>query len=264
MTNEDIKRLVESKYNINIESIEKSDESTDGNVYILLELNTNTKYVVKIYTDRTHADSMAKLHINLKEYGLKAPQIIKNIRDEVVTIYEDKYIICYSFVNGKQLNQVELTNEIIITIAEYLRKLHRISDNRFNLKNIPFDISSDRFSILHFDATKHNIFIDEENQEICFIDFDDAKFGQSVCDVAIAITNLFISRASGVNKEGIDLFINLYYKDDELLKQKELPIIKKAALLWLNSIIDNPNFDASTKSGLENKIEIWGRTQFFS
>ena len=32
--------------------------------------------------------------------------------------------------------------------------------------------------------------------KISFIDFDDAKYGPSVCDVAIAISNLFFSKKS--------------------------------------------------------------------
>ena len=48
-------------------------------------------------------------------------------------------------------------------------------------------------SILHFDVTKNNIFYNDG--KIYFIDFDDAKYEPVICDVAIAITNLFISKA---------------------------------------------------------------------
>mgnify|MGYP003308183202 CR=1 FL=1 len=48
-----------------------------------------------------------------------------------------------------------------------------------------------RKSILHFDLTKGNVFY---NNKIEFIDFDDAKYGNSIYDVTILIGFLFISK----------------------------------------------------------------------
>ena len=53
------------------------------------------------------------------------------------------------------------------------------------------------------------------------------------------------------------LFIDSYYRDDKLLKEAELPIIKDAATKWLKSIMNNQNFDTSTKLGLDNKLNCW-------
>ena len=258
MNDESIKSLIKNDYNFDVQYVEKSNESTDGNVYIIQTSNEDSKFVIKIYDDIEHANSMIKLHTYLNENGLVVPNIIKNKDCLLYSIYNDeictKYIVCYSFVRGKKLKEVDFTTKRIKAVAEYLRKLHGIKENKFNLKSVPFNIKSDRKSLLHFDITKHNIFVDEDDK-ICFIDFDDAKWGASVCDVAIAITNLFISRANGLDKDGVDTFIDSYYKEDTSLKEKELPMIKEAALMWLNSIIDNPNFDTSTRAGLQNKIE---------
>ena len=251
--------LLNAEYNMDVISIEKNEESTDGNVYIILDSN-QTRYAIKVYDNIKHANAMTNIHTYVNEIGLNAPKIITNNLGEKITKHKDRYIVCYSFVEGVKLKDINLSDEIISNIANYLRALHSINSNRFNVEAIPYSIDANRQSILHFDITKHNIFINQEdNNTICFIDFDDAKFGPSVCDVAIAITNLFISKAKGADKVGMELFIRKYYGDDRKLKEKELPLIKDAAIKWLESIIDNPNFDSSTREGLENKIRIWNK-----
>ena len=251
----EITAIVKSKYCIDVDSVEKSEESTDGNVYIISD-KTAKKFVIKIYDNEKHAECMTKLYTYLEKRKINAPYIINNSDGYSITKYEDKYIVCYSFVKGEKLKYVDFSKERIENVAKYLRKLHKIKVNTFQLSEVPFKINSNRQSVLHFDITKHNIFANDD--KICFIDFDDAKFGPSVCDVAIAITNLFISKATGIDEVGMELFINEYYGGDEELKEKELPIIKKAALEWLQSIIDNPNFDTSTRAGLQNKMSILG------
>ena len=261
MNDKELENIIKSKYCINASRIEKSDESTDGNVYIIKDENNN-KYVIKVYIDLNHASSMVSLHTYVNGINLIAPSIISNNENSQITEYEGKYIVCYTFVDGVKLKEINLQSEIMIKIAEYLRKLHAIKDNRFNLKYVSFDVASDRKSVLHFDITKNNIFVDDEN--ICFIDFDDAKFGPSVCDVAIALTNLFISKANGIDIHGMKNFIDAYYQDDMILKEKEIPLIKDAAIKWLQSIIDNPNFDTSTRAGLENKLKCWNEINMYN
>lgn len=261
MEKQEIENILNLKYNMHVSYIEKSEESTDGNVYIIFNTD-KTKYVIKVYDNLKHAESMVSLHTYLNEIGLKAPEIIENNLGEKIVIHEDKYIVCYSFVEGVKLKRADFTDKRIENVALYLRKLHSINNNILNLKSVPYKVNLDRQSILHFDITKNNIFVNQdgnENDEICFIDFDDAKFGSSVCDVAIATTNLFMSKADGLNKEGMMNFIDSYYQEDNMLKKKELPYIKDAAIKWLKSIIDNPNFDTSTRVGLENKLSIWNQ-----
>ena len=258
MNDESIKSLIKNEYNFDVQYIEKSNESTDGNVYIIQTSNEDSKFVIKIYDDIEHAKSMIKLHTYLNENGLIVPDVIENKEGLLYSTFNYgyciKYIVCYSFIKGIKLKEIDFNIDKINAVAEYLRKLHRIKVNKFNLKSVPFNIKSDRLSVIHFDITKNNIFIGEDDR-ICFIDFDDAKWGASVCDVAIAVANLFISKANGLDINGAKAFIDSYYKDNSLLKEKELPMIKETAIKWLNSIINNQNFDTSTRAGLQNKIE---------
>ena len=109
----------------------------------------------------------------------------------------------------------------------------------------PFENYIGRKSILHFDLTRQNIFINDKEKKVGFIDFDDAKFGEAVCDVAILIANLFFSKTKGVNLDGINKFIDAYYLKDFKLKKEETPFIKKYAIMWIDYTLKNNDFNTS-------------------
>lgn len=244
-------------YKIDTADIEKNEESTDGNVYIIRDKN-NKKYALKIYESEDHAISMVKLHTYLKNNSINVPDIIKAAGKSYV-VDNGKYFVLYSFINGNKIKNIQLDDNIIIDIAVQLRNIHSLKNEDIKLKKIPFNVDLDRQSILHFDITKNNIFLLDE--KIYFIDFDDAKYGPAICDIAIAITNLFISKANGADINGMKLFIDSYYKNDENIKQKEVPLIGKIACEWIKSVINKQNIDTSIKAGLENKLywmnKIW-------
>ncbi|MBP3708375.1 MAG: phosphotransferase [Clostridia bacterium] len=251
--NFDLKHTIEEKYGLAIRSIIKSDESTAGNVYIIETMSN--RYVSKIYHDKKHVISMIKLHTMLAQKNIRAPKVVKTIKNEQYVHVKNRYIVVYTYVNGEKLGNLNLTNNVIEDIAIYLKELHQIVDNTCDLEMVSFDINLQnpfmRKSILHFDVTKNNIF--ESQSQIVFIDFDDSKYGLSVCDVAIAITNLFITKRSGFDIKGINIFLDKYYENMDELRKIEVPQIKDIAISWIDSILDGNNFDVSIIDGLNNK-----------
>lgn len=243
--------LLNSNYDINISEIIKNEESTDGNVYLL---KGNNKYIMKIYDDLKHTKLMINIHNKLN--NLYIPRIIYTKDNNSYLEYNNKYIVIYSFLEGIQICEMDFTN-LIPAIAKEVRKMHDlINNNELGMIELPFTISNNlnRYSILHFDLTKHNIFYNED--KIGFIDFDDVKYGPSICEISIIISLLFLSKKRGVNKEGIDLFIDAYYGSDIELKNMELPYLKEYALKWVDYILDNNNFDTSLKESFEIKKKL--------
>ena len=255
----ELKEFIEKKYNIEVNKIEKSKESTDGNVYIIF---SKDKYVLKIYDDIEHTKSITNLHSLLVKEGIIVPEIIKNNENEMYTENSKKYYVLYSFMKGTQLYEYQengkLDKKLISKIAVSLRKIHDITKNmsELNLKENPIKVENDieRKSLLHFDITNHNIFI--EKDEIGFIDFDDAKYGESVCDVAIAVGNLFFSKKRGMDLDGAKLFISEYYGKDKKLKEKEEKYIKQYAVKWIENTLNNNEFDTSTTDSFEVKKKL--------
>ncbi len=245
----EIERILKEKYNIIAKNIEKSAESTDGNVYIV-DCN-DTKYVIKIYKEISHTKSMVDLYRTLELFKINTPNVIySKDKKEFEKILDTNYLVVYSYINGQQLEYDRLNRKIIMAIARELRKLHNITEkNEFNLHKVQFLDEKGRQSILHFDLTKNNIFI--SNNKIYFIDFDDAKYGSAVCDIAILISNLFFSKTHGTDLEGVKIFIDEYYCNEHELKKKETPLIKEYALQWIDYILKGNNFDTSTTESLE-------------
>lgn len=253
----ELENIIKKYYNFQINHIEKNIDSTDGNVYIID--SKDKKYVVKIYDDINHVKSIIKLHNNLLSKGLIVPNIIKtNFKtDENYIKFDNKFIVVYSFLEGKQINQIIINNviddKLIVSIAKEIRKLHDATqNNNFELEEISFANNLQRKSVLHFDLTKDNIFIN--NEEVGFIDFDDAKYGDSICDVAIAISLLFISKKRGIDYSGIKLFIKSYYGDDIDLMKEEVHLIQDYATKWLNYLLNENCFDTSTNESFEYKL----------
>lgn len=257
----EIKIRLEEDYLLKINNIEKISESTDNNVCIVY--TNNKKYVIKIYTDIIHTKNMVDLHRLLIKNGLNIPKIINTKRNNYfIKLSNNTFLVVYSFLDGTQLGWAspycKLNNSIISQIAVVLKKLHSININKNDLElpTVPYiDKNSDlQNSILHFDLTKNNIFVNEDG--IGIIDFDDAKYGPSICDVAILLATLFFSKKHGVNIKGAQYFIDEYYKDIPERKIKELPLIKKYALDWIDYILGGNEFDTSTNESFIVKKEL--------
>ena len=257
MNDNNLEKILKESYEIQINNIKKNFDSTDGNVY-LIKSNNNT-YIFKMYNSLEHTQSMIKLHNFLNENNLYVPRIIQTKNKEYYKKYNDKYIVMYSFLEGSQLKDIIQTvdNKTILKLAKEIRRLHDLTENiTFNLKHIDFNLETEfkRKSILHLDLTKDNIFINKD--EIGFIDFDDAKFGPSVYDVAITISLLFLSKSRGAELDKIKTFIDSYYESETQNKEIELPYIKSIALKWIDYLLTKNSFDTSTKESFEVKKKL--------
>lgn len=248
-----LEKIIKDNYNLDIINITKNEDSSDGNVYNIK--TNNNKYIAKIYSDKEKAETMVNLHNSLKE--LYIPKIIMTKNKKYLLEIENKYIIIYSFLEGKQIstyikeNNDKYNEELIILIAKELKKFHDLTLNKkYNLKTIEFANNLERQSVLHFDLTKENIFIKDD--KIGFIDFDDAKYGDSVCDIGILLSFLFVSKKRGVDKDSIKIFLDNYYENEEL-KNKELKYISKYISNWVDYIEDGHEFDSSLKDSFEFK-----------
>ena len=257
MNDNNLGEILKESYKIQINKLTKNSDSTDGNVYLIE--SENSKYIFKIYNNSEHTQSMIKLHNFLNENNFYVPKIIPTKNKEYYKKYNDKYIVMYSFLKGSQLKDIIQTvdNKTISKLAKEIRRIHDLTnDLSLNLNAIHFNIGKEfkRKSVLHFDLTKDNIFINKD--KIAFIDFDDAKFGPSVYDVAITISLLFLSKSRGAELDKIKTFIDSYYESDTQNKEIELPYIKSIALKWIDYLLTKNSFDTSTKESFEVKKKL--------
>ena len=257
-----IRKNLEQNYNIKLTKIEKSEESTDGNVFIIYV--KNKRYIAKVYDNIIHTKQMLDLHLLLTEKSINAPRIIKDMQGNYYEKIEDNiYLMIYSFIKGKKLesfykNKKTLDEELVKLIAKTLREFHdstnldEVKNKEIDFPKVPFEVSKStkRKSILHFDLTKGNIIINKN--KVNFIDFDDCKYGEAVCDVAIILSFLFLSKTNGIDLNNIKLFLKEYYNDDEMQK-RETPLIKEYGLKWINYLLNMNKFDTSLKESFTEK-----------
>lgn len=214
------------------------------------------KFVVKIYDDLNHVKSMIKIHNLLDANKISAPKVIINkFGNGYSELLDNKYIVVYTFIKGNPIewdkNTRRLNEDIIKSIANILKKIHNVTRNiELPLQRVKFDQSNENCSLLHFDLTKNNIFINNK-KEITIIDFDDAKYGNSICDIAIFIANLFFSKTRGVDLVGMNVFLNEYYNNDEKIISSKITEIKKYAINWIDYILNGNEFDTSTTESFE-------------
>ena len=252
----DLKEILTNNYDISILNIEKNNKSTAGNVYMIY--TKKEEYVVKIYSDFSLVESMVYIHNTLSENDFYVPSIIKSKNNNYYIKDNDKYIIIYSFLTGISLGEKyeKIPNDVIEKLALEVRRMHTLlKDKKDFLKPLSFYSNKkvDRYSALHFDLTRYNIFC--FNDKIGFIDFDDAKYGLCFCDVAILICLLFLSRKRGVDLDSINLFLDTYYTDKTLMK-REIKYIKEFSLKWVDYIISVNNFDSSIELSFIKKREL--------
>lgn len=250
-----LEEAIKCNYNLNIISFKKNLDSSDGNVYNII--TSSKKYIAKIYDDINKAHNMINLHNFLKQINI--PKILKSNTGEYLIKYDDKYIVIYTFLEGISVNEYlsenKYSKEIVSSIARKVRKLHDLTaDKTFDLNLVDFANNLSRKSVLHFDLTKDNILIN--NDKIGFIDFDDAKYGDSVCDIAILLSFLFVSKKRGVDNKNINIFLDSYYKEDsEELRRIEQKYIKQYIEKWIEYICYGHVFDSSLKDSFEFKKE---------
>lgn len=118
-----MKDQINNKYNLEIEEIIKNEDSTDGNVYILI--NNSNKYIAKLYDSKNHTISMVNIHEYLKNGGMNVPKIILNKENQGYSLLGDgKYCVIYSFLNGEEIGNLfkNINKDISIKIAKEIKK----------------------------------------------------------------------------------------------------------------------------------------------
>lgn len=160
---------------------------------------------------------------------------------------EGYYISLFKNVNGRRLDRIELTPELVILMAQQLSHLHELTLNQDNLvsNNIfsllesfnfdyePFNQERDKLlkklkklklpiGVIHYDYEPDNLFFDEEMSQLNLIDFESAMKSFYMHD----IFNMFEEwlRVYELTKEQFNIyksiFLEVYYHDCPKFKYK--------------------------------------------
>ena len=123
--------FIEEKYRIKILEIKNIDNGIlNSNFYIETK---NKKYILRIYEANRRIDEEEQELILLEKIAgfIPVSKAIKNIDNEYISIFKNKKIALFEYINGNVITKID--THIIREIAMNLGKLHSFSKD-FSLK----------------------------------------------------------------------------------------------------------------------------------
>jgi len=263
--------FIEEKYRIKILEIKNIDNGIlNSNFYIETK---NKKYILRIYEANRRIDEEEQELILLEKIAgfIPVSKAIKNIDNEYISIFKNKKIALFEYINGNVITKID--THIIREIAMNLGKLHSFSKDfslkkydrktridfdfyynaikkseidfkyRNELLNLAAEISKYDFSILpsgiiHGDIFPDNVLLDEYNNIKVIFDFNESYCGPFIFDIAIII-NFWIKINDFdffYKSNFIRDFLN-YYSKYRKIEKEELKLLdmacKKIALTFI-------------------------------
>ena len=263
--------FIEEKYRIKILEIKNIDTGIlNSNFYIETK---NKKYILRIYEATRRIDEEEQELILLEKIAgfIPVSKAIKNIDNEYISIFKNKKIALFEYINGNAITKID--THIIREIAMNLGKLHSFSKDfslkkydrktridfdfyynaikkseidfkyRNELLNLADEISKYDFSILpsgiiHGDIFPDNVLLDEYNNIKVIFDFNESYCGPFIFDIAIVI-NFWIKINDFdffYESNFIRDFLN-YYSKYRKIEKEELKLLdmacKKIALTFI-------------------------------
>ncbi|MBI4980312.1 phosphotransferase [Candidatus Woesearchaeota archaeon] len=233
------------------------------NVNIFIDAD-HKKYVLRIYQNRSENDIKAEVETisYLYKIGIPTPTIYQNNRGSYYGKTRGKYAALFSFTAGehppKGLINGNLAREIGVKLAnmqvalmkfktihersfpyaddftEFKQKYSLIDDYILDKKKVIVSelediiISALRKAIIHGDITRENLLVTKQRLT-SFLDFDDCHKDYIVWDTSIAITQLFITKTSGIDWNGLRKFLEGYTEImhlNEPEKEAVIPFLK--------------------------------------
>lgn len=188
---------------------------------------------------------------------LKVPEesTILKIIDSMVNMHSHFWNQTFKYPDLKKPNDLEfqpfISNFMKERIDHFLKKwskLMEVSDEIFRekcdqIENIQNSLSSSDCTLVHGDIKFGNIFIQKENKQLCFLDWQHCVSGKGTMDlIFFLIESLNISEIESHSKK----FFNYYYRNiNEKLSKDGITYFQKQFLLDLeNSLWYVPFFTA--------------------
>ncbi len=251
------------------------------------------KYVAKLYDDVPSAKIIAQFQDRLSISHLPVPYILRTSSGELTTQIDDGVMVISTFSYGEPIGWskefASLPSHLNTSLALVVAKMHLLSldidtktkpSHRLSVERItglqsydstkwPFldKLQYVRKGMIHGDLARENIFISKSRKSVeAIIDFGDAHYDYITFDLAILLTQIYVTKSWGIDFDGIREFL-AQYTQMNLLSEREretiLPLMKlrnKSLLQEIEQKLRKENADVMTldsiKRSLEFKLEL--------
>ncbi len=210
----------------------------------------NKKYVVRIFKKLPNANTASMLQSYLHKEGLPVPRVLLNNFGHLVTQNLGTIMMMYEFCPGEAIgwgdNARIITDALTNDIAEVVSNMHTLmlsrsapkvrtnssmDDNGFRLKEVGSSFENVRKTIIHGDLTRENILVSDARDSVsAIIDFGDAQYDYITCDIAVLLTQLYVTKTWGIDVSGIKTFMLAYVKNNSLNADERrtiLPLMRR-------------------------------------
>ena len=243
----------------------------------MLVIDGSNKLVLKAFHDSHAATLVAEFQDYLRNAGLGVPIIVKTTNEKLFLVNNTISIVLMEYVDGHGIGWADETEKLdhmlVSSITSMLAKMHLAAlafknDDRFlelikGLRPMPLEVSVEgvniaelRTALIHGDLTRENIIVSSSYDSVTsFIDFGDTMYSYLAYDLAVLLTQVFVTKTWGMDIQGIKRFMEAYSKQNPLSPGEQKSLIA-FMLLKNNSLIDEVNQSDDIVRGADNAQSI--------
>ena len=157
-----INDIVKLYYNLEIKTINETDGGLTNFNYFIID-NKNKQYFLKNY--RNNSFQLINQEIEFIDCAIrnkiKTPKVIKNIKNENISIHDGSYYVLFEYIKGKQ---PIATNDNIQKIAYIIANIHNINSD-CSVKKKKYSLNLNH---IISELKKYNKYIKQEIYEFLF------------------------------------------------------------------------------------------------
>lgn len=228
-------KVLKNDYGLSAPVLSSPDDGVENSTIIVTD--TTHSYALKLYNERFRAENIAQFQESLLQAGLPVPAIVHTKTDALTHQAREGYLVLSHFIDGKPIGWnaqlASLPAALTVDIASTLAKIHITSfgmnfgfmlDHRLSVESLlttsgidmemkisKGDLENASKALIHADYTRENILITPSHKSVrSIIDFGDTHFGYISYDIAILLTQIYITKSWGIDLQGISAFWAAY------------------------------------------------------
>jgi len=209
------------------------------------------KYVLTICEQKTEEQAVILAHLleHLEKNHFKTSRLIRNMDKEPLTLWKDKPIMLKEYVDGKILN--DLPFHCLELAGRELGKLHKVDAPLYLPRQLNYGkeqfVHVERYasnsvfanwlkekleyissyllmdlpkSFIHSDVFSDNVIVDEEENSVVIVDFEESAYYYRVFDIGMMIIGT-CGEGKTVNLEKVKYLLKGYSREIQLLDIEE-------------------------------------------
>lgn len=261
-----------------------SQLSSNTSQTTMLVTNPTNQLVLKAFHDSQKATLVAEFQDYLHVAGLNVPAIVRTTDKKLYLENGTSSMVLMEYVEGHGIGWTDdtqtLGNALVTSIARTVAMMHqaalafKFSVLPKGLVLMPHGIATEglddtdlRTAFIHADFTRENIIVTPSYDAVAsVIDFGDTMYGYLAYDLAVLLTQVFVTKTWGIDIHGIEMFMEEYSKLNPLSSAEQKVLVnfmlhKNHSLIDEIDHIDDKTAEAknrtqSIKRSAQAKIEL--------